>query len=56
MFSPENWRSSSETRIFVLKAGDTLMAPRDIPHQLRNPGNVENHYLSSSRLPGSKSF
>jgi quercetin dioxygenase-like cupin family protein len=31
--------------IFVLKAGDTLMAPRDIPHQLRNPGNVENHYL-----------
>ena len=21
------------------------MAPRDIPHQLRNSGNVENHYL-----------
>jgi mannose-6-phosphate isomerase-like protein (cupin superfamily) len=31
--------------IFVLRAGDTLMAPRDIPHQLRNPANVENHYL-----------
>jgi quercetin dioxygenase-like cupin family protein len=30
---------------FVLKPGDTLMAPRDIPHQLRNSGNVENHYL-----------
>jgi uncharacterized RmlC-like cupin family protein len=30
---------------FVLKAGDTLLAPRGISHQLRNPGNVENHYL-----------
>ena len=32
-------------KAFVLKAGDTLMAPRDIPHQLRNPGNTENHFL-----------
>jgi hypothetical protein len=31
--------------VFVLKAGDTLIAPRDIPHQLRNSGNIENHYL-----------
>jgi quercetin dioxygenase-like cupin family protein len=31
--------------IFVLKAGDSLMAPRDIPHQLRNSGNTTNHYL-----------
>jgi mannose-6-phosphate isomerase-like protein (cupin superfamily) len=31
--------------IFVLRPGDTLMAPRDVPHQLRNSGNVENHYL-----------
>jgi len=31
--------------VFVLKAGDTLMAPRDIPHQLRNSGSEENHYL-----------
>jgi len=31
--------------VFVLRAGDTLIAPRDIPHQLRNSGNVENHYL-----------
>ena len=30
---------------FVLEAGDTLLAPRGISHQLRNPGNVENHYL-----------
>jgi len=31
--------------VFVLRAGDTLMAPRDIPHQLRNPGDIANHYL-----------
>jgi hypothetical protein len=31
--------------VFVLKAGDTLMAPRDIPHQLRNSGNTTNHYI-----------
>jgi quercetin dioxygenase-like cupin family protein len=31
--------------IFVLKAGDSLMAPRDIPHQLRNSGGTTNHYL-----------
>ena len=30
---------------FVLRAGDTLVAPRDIPHQLRNCGAIENHYL-----------
>jgi quercetin dioxygenase-like cupin family protein len=29
----------------VLGPGDTLMAPRDVPHELRNPGDVENHYL-----------
>jgi len=31
--------------VFILRPGDSLMAPRDIPHQLRNSGNVENHYL-----------
>ena len=31
--------------VFVLKPGDSLMAPRDIPHQLRNPGSGENHFL-----------
>lgn len=30
---------------FVLHPGDTLLAPRDIPHQLRNSGNTTNHYL-----------
>ena len=30
---------------FVLRQGHTLLAPRDIPHQLRNSGNVTNHYL-----------
>ena len=30
---------------FVLRPGDTLLAPRDIPHELRNSGNAENHYL-----------
>src|SRR5215470_2764933 len=31
--------------VFILRPGDCLMAPRDIPHQLRNSGDVENHYL-----------
>jgi quercetin dioxygenase-like cupin family protein len=34
-----------DTETFVLRPGDTLMAPRDIPHQLSNSGKVENHYL-----------
>src|SRR5215510_16398552 len=32
-------------RVFVLHAGDTLMAPRNIPHELRNSGTRENHFL-----------
>jgi glyoxylate utilization-related uncharacterized protein len=31
--------------VFVLEAGDSLMAPRDIPHELRNSGSTTNHYL-----------
>jgi len=31
--------------VFVLKAGDSLMARRDIPHELRNSGSIANHYL-----------
>src|SRR5215510_4979548 len=31
--------------VFILRPGECLMAPRHIPHQLRNSGNVENHYL-----------
>ena len=30
---------------YVLRPGDTLLAPRDIPHELRNSGNTTNHYL-----------
>jgi hypothetical protein len=32
-------------KAFVLRPGDTLLAPRDIPHELRNSGNNTNHYL-----------
>jgi mannose-6-phosphate isomerase-like protein (cupin superfamily) len=42
--------------VFVLRAGDCLMAPRDIPHQLRNPANVENHYLLMFSPPGFDEF
>lgn len=31
--------------VFVLEAGDSLIAPRDIPHQLRNSGSTTNRYL-----------
>jgi quercetin dioxygenase-like cupin family protein len=41
---------------FVLSEGDTLMAPRDIPHQLRNSGNVANHYLLVFSPSGIESF
>lgn len=30
---------------FVLQPGDTLLAPRDIPHEICNSGNTTNHYL-----------
>lgn len=30
---------------FTLRAGEALIAPRNIPHQLRNSGTVANHYL-----------
>jgi quercetin dioxygenase-like cupin family protein len=32
-------------KTFVLRPGDTLLAPRDIPHQLRNSGDTTNHFL-----------
>jgi quercetin dioxygenase-like cupin family protein len=31
--------------IFVLRPGDSLLAPRNIAHELRNSGNTTNHYL-----------
>ena len=42
--------------VFILRSGDCLMAPRDIPHQLRNPGDVENHYLLVFSPPGFEEF
>jgi hypothetical protein len=33
------------SEVFVLRVGDTLVAPRGIPHRLRNSGDGENHYL-----------
>lgn len=41
---------------FVLREGDTLMAPRGIPHQLRNSGDVENHYLLMFSPAGFEEF
>jgi len=42
--------------VFILRAGDTLIAPRDIPHQLRNSGDVENHYLIMFSPSGFEGF
>jgi quercetin dioxygenase-like cupin family protein len=41
---------------FTLRAGDTLIAPRNFPHQLRNPGNVANHYLIMFSPAGFEEF
>jgi quercetin dioxygenase-like cupin family protein len=42
--------------VFILKAGETLIAPRDIPHALRNPGKVPNHYLTVFSPSGFEGF
>ena len=42
--------------IFTLRPGNTLMAPRNIPHQLRNSGNVPNHYLIMFSPAGFEEF
>ena len=42
--------------LFTLRVGDTLIAPRDIPHQLRNSGNAENHYLLMFSPSGFEEF
>jgi len=39
---------------FVLQPGETLLAPRDIPHELRNSGDATNHFLLVFHLPGSR--
>lgn len=42
--------------IFTLRAGETLIAPRNIPHQLRNSANVPNHYLIMFSPAGFEEF
>ena len=42
--------------IFTLRAGETLIAPRNIPHQLCNSGNVPNHYLIMFSPAGFEEF
>ena len=42
--------------VFILREGDTLIAPRDIPHQLRNSGHIENHYLLMFSPSGFEGF
>jgi quercetin dioxygenase-like cupin family protein len=42
--------------VFTLTAGETLVAPRNIPHQLRNSGNVPNHYLIMFSPSGFEGF
>jgi mannose-6-phosphate isomerase-like protein (cupin superfamily) len=42
--------------IFTLTSGDSLTAPRGVPHQLRNSGNVENHYLIMFSPAGFEGF
>ena len=42
--------------VFTLRAGETLIAPRNIPHQLRNSGAVANHYLIMFSPAGFEEF
>src|SRR5262245_66109335 len=43
-------------QVYILRTGETLMAPRDIPHQLRNSGGTENHYLIMFSPSGFEEF
>jgi quercetin dioxygenase-like cupin family protein len=41
---------------FLLRPGDTLLAPRNIPHQLKNTGTAENRYLLVFSPAGFENF
>ena len=41
---------------FLLRPGDTLFAPRNIPHQLKNTGETENRYLLVFSPAGFENF
>jgi quercetin dioxygenase-like cupin family protein len=43
-------------KVFILREGDSLIAPRDIPHHLRNCGSLENHYLLMFSPSGFEGF
>jgi uncharacterized cupin superfamily protein len=43
-------------KVFVLKAGDTLIAPRGVSHELRNAGDADNHYLNVFSPSGFEGF
>lgn len=43
-------------KLSILKAGDTLIAPRNISHQLRNPGDADNRYLNVFSPSGFEGF
>src|SRR5258708_3170535 len=41
---------------FLLRSGDTLFAPRNIPNQLKNTGRTENRYLLVFSPAGFENF
>ena len=43
-------------KIHVLRPGDSLLAPRDIPHEVRNSGSIENHFLLMFSPSGFEEF
>ena len=45
-----------DNQSFLLRPGDTLLAPRNIPHQLKNTGAVENRYLLVFSPAGFENF
>ena len=42
--------------VSTLRPGESLTAPRNIPHHLRNSGKVENHYLIMFSPAGFEGF
>ena len=49
-------KASVGDELFTPGAGETLIAPRNIPHQLRNSGDVANHYLIMFSPAGFEEF
>jgi quercetin dioxygenase-like cupin family protein len=49
-------RVEVDNQSFLLRPGDTLLAPRNIPHQLKNTGTAENRYLLVFSPAGFENF